>query len=136
MGKPESGQTAGPASVRLANMAVEIDMDRFAELVDDALDQIPAALLEKIENCVWMIEEEPEPDDPGLLGLYDGVPLSERGLDYGPVLPDRIVIYRGPLQRMCADEDELAEQIRITVWHEVAHYFGIEDDELDELGYA
>ena len=117
-------------------MPVSISKKRFEALVGAAVDEIPDRLFEQIENCVWMVEDEPPPDDPELLGFYDGIPLSERGAWYSGVVPDRIVIYRGPLQRMCEDEDDLAQEIRITVWHEIAHYFGIEDDELDELGYA
>ncbi len=117
-------------------MPVSMDPDRFEELVADAVDQIPDELFFKIENCVWMIEDEPPSDDPELLGFYDGIPLSERTTAYGVVAPDRIVVYRGPHLRMCEDLDELVDEIRVTVWHEIAHYFGIDDDELDKWGYA
>ena len=110
--------------------------ERFAELVDQALDAIPEELADRVQNCVVVIEDRaPEPDS-GLLGFYDGVPLSERDSWYAGVLPDRIVIFRDAILDMCEDEDDVVEEVRITVWHEVAHYFGIDDDHLDEIGYA
>ncbi|MGB7963708.1 MAG: metallopeptidase family protein [Propionicimonas sp.] len=117
-------------------MAVEMGDDRFDALVSDALDGVPARLLDLVENCVVIIEDEPDPGEPDLFGYYDGIPLSQRDSGYGAVLPDRIVIFRGPLLRHCLDEAEVVSEVRITVWHEVAHFFGIDDDQLDELGYA
>jgi len=117
-------------------MPVAMDPDRFEKLVGDAVDEIPDDLFSKIDNCIWMVEDEPGDPDRDLLGFYDGIPLSERTSSYGVVAPDRIVIYRGPHLRMCVDEDDLIEEVRVTVWHEIAHYFGIDDDELDEWGYA
>ncbi len=117
-------------------MAVAMDPARFEELVAEALEQIPARFRELVENCVVLIEDEPDPSDPELFGYYDGIPLSQRDSQYGVVLPDRISIFRGPLLRYCRDEHEVVEEVRITVWHEVAHFFGIDDHELDELGYA
>ena len=89
-----------------------------------------------MKNVVVLVEDEPPADDPDLLGLYDGVALTERYGDYGMELPDRIFIYRGPLSRMCEDAEDLEEEVRITVVHEVAHHFGIDDDRLHDLGYA
>lgn len=117
-------------------MTVSMGRARFEALVDEALTQIPERLLELVENCVLIIEDEPEGLDRDLFGYYDGTPLSERGTQYAGVLPDRIVIFRGPILRVCADEEEVVEEVRITVWHEIAHFFGIDDDHLDELGYA
>lgn len=117
-------------------MALRVTDQRFEELVDVALAQIPAELLDQVENCALIIEDEPDPECGDVLGFYDGTPLSERTSQYSGVLPDRILIFRGPLLRMVASEDELVDEVRITVWHELAHYFGIDDDELDELGYA
>lgn len=107
---------------------------RFAELVGDALDEIPDELAELMDNVAVIVEDDPP--EPGLLGLYDGVPLTERA-GYGgyATLPDRIYVYRVPLCSMCGDEDEIVEQVRITVIHEVAHHFGIDDDRLTELGW-
>lgn len=109
---------------------------RFDELVDAALDQIPDELAALVQNCVVVVEDRaPEPDSD-LLGFYDGIPLSERDSLYSGVLPDRIVIYRDATLDLCESEDEVVDEVRITVWHEVAHYFGIDDDRLDEMGYA
>ncbi len=108
----------------------------FEGLVNRALDEIPDEIASLISNVVVLVEDEPPEDDPTLLGLYDGVSLTERYGDYGMVLPDRIFIFRGPLLRMCADLEELADEVRITVVHEVAHHFGIDDDRLHDLGYA
>ncbi len=113
-----------------------MDPERFEALVAEALEQIPARFRAVVENCVVLIEDEPDPSDPELFGYYDGIPLSQRDSQYGVVLPDRILIFRGPLLRYCLDEAEVVEEVRITVWHEVAHFFGIDDHELDELGYA
>lgn len=117
-------------------VTVEMGPEEFELLVQRALEQIPARFLDLIENCVLVIEDEPDPSDPELFGYYDGIPLSQRDSQYGVVLPDRIVIFRGPLLRYCLDEAEVVEEVRITVWHEVAHFFGIDDHELDDLGYA
>ncbi len=109
-------------------------MPRFEELVADALDAIPEELAALMDNVVVTIEDEgPE---AGLLGLYEGVPLTDRG-DYGGlVMPDRVTVYRRALCELCASEDELVDQVIITVIHEIAHHFGIDDDHLDELGWG
>jgi predicted Zn-dependent protease with MMP-like domain len=115
---------------------IDMSRERFEELVSDALDSVPAELLEMVDNCVVLVEDEPPADDPDLLGLYDGIALTERDSSYTMVTPDRIFIYRGPLTRMCESEDEVVDEVRITVVHEIAHHFGIDDDRLHELGYA
>ncbi|WP_419926789.1 metallopeptidase family protein [Candidatus Poriferisocius sp.] len=115
---------------------VEVSRERFEELVGHALDTIPDDLGELMENVAVLVEDEGE--DPDIWGLYDGVPLTDRG-DYGGggmVLPDRIYIYRLPICEGCGSESEVVEQVGITVVHEVAHHFGIEDDRLDELGWG
>ena len=109
---------------------------RFEELVAEALDQVPGELSELIDNCVVMVEDDAPTDDPGLLGLYEGTPLTERGGDYTMVLPDRITVYRNPTLAMCEDEEHVIEEVNITVVHEIAHHFGIDDERLHELGYA
>ncbi|WP_026460101.1 metallopeptidase family protein [Schaalia suimastitidis] len=117
-------------------MPVEVSDDVFERLVDDGLDMIPHELLALLDNVVILIEARPGPDEPqDLLGLYDGVPLTERG-DYAGVLPDRIFIYREPLLAMCDSEEELAEEVAITVVHEIAHFFGIEDEALHQMGWG
>lgn len=115
---------------------IEISRERFEELVGDALDEVPEELAALVDNVVVLVEDEPPADDPDLLGLYDGTPLTERDTRYAGVVPDRIMIYRLPILRMCEDADEVVEEVRITVVHEIAHHFGIDDDRLHELGYA
>ena len=108
----------------------------FEELVAVALDGIPPELAELMDNVVVLVEAEPPADDPDLLGLYDGIPLTERDTHYTFAAPDRIFVYRGPLTRMCETPEELVEEVRITVVHEIAHHFGIDDAALHDLGYA
>lgn len=115
---------------------IEMPRERFEELVSDALDSVPAELLAMVDNCVVLVDDEPPPEDPDLLGLYEGIALTERDSTYTLVPPDRILVYRGPLTRLCATEEEVVEEVRITVVHEIAHHFGIDDDRLHELGYA
>lgn len=117
-------------------MALSVTPERFDELVDEALELIPEQLFDLVENCALIVEEEPDPEYGDVLGFYVGTPLSERTSQYSGVLPDRILIFRGPLLRFVSTEEELVEEVRITVLHEVAHFFGIDDDELDDLGYA
>lgn len=109
---------------------------RFEELVSDALDQVPPELAALMDNVVLLVEDESEAGDPDLLGLYDGTPLTERDSMYAGAMPDRITIFRGPLLRMCTSDAEVVEEVRVTVVHEIAHHFGIDDDRLHELGYA
>ena len=115
---------------------MDIEDDAFEELVAQALDGVPAELTALLDNVVVLVEPEPPAQDPHLLGLYDGVPLTERDSGYTFVPPDRIFVYRGPLTRMCTSAEELVEEVRITVVHEIAHHFGIDDDALHDLGYA
>ena len=110
--------------------------DRFEGLVSAALDQVPAELADLVDNCVVLVEDEPPPDDPDLLGVYDGTPLTERDQGYTMALPDRITIFRNPTLEMCESDEEVVKEVRITVVHEIAHHFGIGDDRLHELGYA
>jgi predicted Zn-dependent protease with MMP-like domain len=116
---------------------IEMSPERFDELVDRALDGIPDELAALVRNVVVLVEDEAPADDPDLLGLYDGVALTDRTvMSEGVELPDRILIFRGPLLDLCDDEAELVEEVCITVVHEVAHHFGIDDDRLHDLGYA
>ena len=110
--------------------------ERFEELVAEALDTVPEELTRLIDNCVVLVEDDAPADDPDLLGLYDGVPLTERDSTYSMAVPDRILIFRNPTLEMCDTEDDIVEEVRITVVHEIAHHFGIDDDRLHELGYA
>ncbi|MFQ5426187.1 MAG: metallopeptidase family protein [Gaiellales bacterium] len=107
----------------------------FEATVEQALRELPPDIARAISN-VEIVTEEEHPDDPGLFGLYWGIPLTERTSGYAGVLPDKISLYRGPLVAEFGDEPErLAEEIRITVLHELAHHFGIDEDRLEELGY-
>ncbi|HWV26038.1 MAG TPA: metallopeptidase family protein [Aeromicrobium sp.] len=115
---------------------VEIDEERFAELVEQALADVPEELAALMENVVLFIEDDAPADDPDLLGLYDGTPLTERDSSYAGVLPDRIFVYRNPTLAICETEADVVEEVRITVVHEIAHHFGIDDDRLHQLGYA
>jgi predicted Zn-dependent protease with MMP-like domain len=104
-------------------------------LVADALDLIPGTLAEAMDNVVVLVESR-NPDDPGLLGLYEGVALTRRDSSYGGVLPDRITIYRDALLDVCSDEQHVVEEVAVTVVHEVAHHFGIPEHRLHELGWG
>ena len=106
----------------------------FEERVAAVLRSLPAELQEAIRNVEITVEDE-HPDDPDLFGLYEGVPLPDRG-DWAGTLPDRIRIFRLPLVESFPDPAELDAEIRITVLHEIAHYFGIDEDRLDDLGYS
>jgi predicted Zn-dependent protease with MMP-like domain len=115
---------------------LDMPESRFDELVSEALDTVPPELAALMDNVAVFVEAEPPADDPELLGWYEGTPLTERDWMYGGVLPDRIVIYRGPTLRMCRDEEEVVDEVHITVVHEIAHHFGIDDDRLHQLGWG
>ncbi|MGP4018499.1 metallopeptidase family protein [Saccharopolyspora sp. 5N708] len=116
-------------------MPVEMTRTRFEELVADALDLLPVEFAAAMNNVVVLVEEA-NADDPSLLGLYEGIALTERDSTYSGVLPDRITIYRQPLLDMCADEPEVVDEVAVTVVHEIAHHFGIDDEQLHALGWA
>ncbi len=107
----------------------------FDDHVCAALDSLPANLAGALENVAVVVEDE-NPEDPDIFGLYQGVPLPERGIGYSGALPDRITIYRLPLEETFRDPDELEHEIRVTVLHELGHYFGMDEDKLAELGYG
>ena len=113
-----------------------MDAAEFENAVGDALDEVPSELMALLDNVVFLVEDEPPAEDPDLLGIYDGTPLTERGDGWAGALPDRITIFRGPLSRMCEDREELLDEIAITVVHEIAHHFGIDDARLHELGWG
>jgi predicted Zn-dependent protease with MMP-like domain len=108
---------------------------RFEELVGEALDTIPTELTRAMDNVVVLVDDR-NADDPQLLGLYEGVALTERTSDYGGVLPDRITVYREAILDMCADEDDVVHEGAVTVVHEVAHHFGVDEDTLHRLGWG
>ena len=115
---------------------VEMSRAEFEDAVRDALDLVPADLTRLMDNVVVLVEDDAPDDDPDLLGLYEGIPLTERGEFYSAVLPDRIYVFREPTLAICRTYEEVVEQVHITVVHEIAHHFGIDDDRLHELGYA
>ncbi len=122
-----------------------MELDAFADLVSEAVDSLPGEFLERLENVQVDVEEWPTREDleaaglssqdrRSLLGLYHGVPLPDRGVYY-VAFPDRITIYQKPIEAVCGeDENRIREQVQHTVIHEIAHYYGIDDDRLDELG--
>lgn len=116
-------------------MPVEMSRERFEELVSEALDEVPPEFAQAMDNVVVLVEEFNE-EAPDILGLYHGIALTERTSSYGGVLPDRISIYRQPILAMCEDEDEVVEEVLVTVVHELGHHFGIDDARLHELGWG
>jgi predicted Zn-dependent protease with MMP-like domain len=117
-------------------VAVEMSRERFEELVGEALDEVPTELLELMDNVVVLVADDAPDEDPDLLGLYEGHALTDRGWNYTGVLPDRITIYRHPILRICDSEDDVVEEVAVTVVHEIAHHFGIDDARLHELGWG
>lgn len=116
-------------------MTVTMSEDRFEELVSDALDLIPPELTGAIDNVVVLVEAR-DAEDPHLLGLYRGIALTERDSHYGGSLPDTVTIYREAILDICDDEEQVVEEVAITVIHEIAHYFGIDEDRLHQLGWG
>ena len=112
---------------------IEVSPARFEEMVEAALDSLPERLGRLMSNVAVMVQHEP--GQPGLLGLYEGIPLTSRTTGYAGVLPDRITIYHLAICAVCETEDEVIDQVRRTVVHEVGHHFGISDARLTELGW-
>ncbi len=117
--------------------------ERFERLVAEALREVPEPFRSRLENVAVVLEEEPSPEllesmgmsrEETLLGLYEGIPLTERGDWYNLAAPDRIVLFRRPLLAVCQTAEEIREQVRLTVLHEVAHFYGIGDEELERMG--
>ncbi|MGC0141539.1 MULTISPECIES: metallopeptidase family protein [unclassified Pseudactinotalea] len=116
-----------------------MSLEQFEDAVADGLDLIPDELADLMDNVVVLVEDEPPADagEPDLLGLYEGVPLTERGEWWAAgSLPDRITIFRNPTLRLCDNEAEVVEEVAITVVHEIAHHFGIDDERLHDLGWG
>lgn len=114
---------------------MEMSRERFEDLVSQALDEIPPELAAQMDNVVVFVEDDAPAEDPTLLGLYDGVPLTERTTAWMG-LPDRISIFRNPTLAICETEEDVVAEVKITVVHEIAHHFGIDDDRLHELGWS
>jgi len=114
----------------------DLTADEFEALVIDELDALPDDMIDGLDNVVFVTEDRPEDGSLDLLGLYDGVALTERG-QYGfGELPDRIILYREPLLAVVDDLEELKDQIHVTLVHEIAHFYGIDDEQLHELGWG
>jgi predicted Zn-dependent protease with MMP-like domain len=109
-----------------------VERERFEELVADALDSLPAWVIERLENVEVIVEERPPPGEPNLLGRYHGIPITKRS-HYAGVLPDTITLYRWTIERVSRDDEHLKRVVAHTVEHEVAHFFGISDERLREL---
>ena len=121
--------------VRHDGIVLDIGQEEFEALVAQALDAIPDELARLVDNVVFVVEDDvPDGEEP-LLGLYEGVPLTERGSWYAGVLPDRITVYRRPTLEICDTVEDVVDEVHVTVVHEIAHHFGIDDDRLHELGY-
>ena len=125
-------------------MRMKLSADEFVELVRQALADIPAPFAAYLEEVFVDVEAVPDPeackeggiDDPrDLLGLYQGTPLTERGVENPAQLPDRIILYQRNIERICRNRAEIIHEIRKTVFHEVGHHFGLDEDDLAELGY-
>jgi predicted Zn-dependent protease with MMP-like domain len=115
---------------------MQLDPEAFELLVTDELDALPDEMVDGLDNVVFVVEDRPEDGSLDLLGLYDGVALTERD-SYGfGEMPDRIILYREPLLDLCDDEEQLRDEIHVTLVHEIAHFYGIHDARLHELGWA
>ncbi|WP_433834252.1 metallopeptidase family protein [Actinoplanes sp. CA-015351] len=115
---------------------MNMSRERFEELVGDALDEVPNELLSLMNNVVFLVEDAPPDGGDDLLGLYEGTALTDRGWDYAGTLPDRITIYRNPTLQVCDSEQDVVDEVAITVVHEIAHHFGIDDQRLHDLGWG
>ena len=117
-------------------MSLELSAEEFEAIVVDELDLLPDEMVEGLENLVFVTEDRPEDGSLDLLGIYEGVALTDRDRYGFGELPDRIVLFREPLLAICDDLDELRDEIHVTLVHEIAHYYGIDDEELHRLGWA
>ncbi|CAN5296982.1 metallopeptidase family protein [soil metagenome] len=117
-------------------MTLELDADAFEKLVIDELDLLPDEMVDGLENLVFVTEDRPDDGSLGMLGLYQGTALTDRDTYGFGELPDRIVLYREPLLAICDDLDQLRDEIHVTLVHEIAHFYGIDDDELHRLGWG
>lgn len=128
-------QVSGASVGEDAGAGMEMHADAFERLVIDELDRLPDDMVEGLDNVIFVVEDEPE-DGGDLFGLYEGFALTERG-QYGMgELPDRIIVYRRAHLEACADEAELRDEVHTTLVHEIAHFYGIDDEQLHELGWA
>lgn len=113
----------------------KVSEERFDEMVNDALDKIPDEFARRMRNVVVLVEDY-HPDQPELLGLYEGVSLTERTFDHAGFLPDAITIFRGALEDWCDSGEQLAHEVEVTLFHELGHYFGMPEEQLHRLGWG
>jgi len=113
---------------------IEMSPERFEELVAEAIDTVPDALAAQMDNVAVFVDARSR--SRGLLGLYQGIPLTDRGEYGGFAMPDRVTVFREPILEMCRTEAQVVRQVQITVVHEIAHHFGIDDERLHELGWG
>ena len=113
-----------------------LSAEEFEKLVIDELDLLPDEMVDGLENIVFVVEDRPEDGSLDMLGEYQGVSLTHRDTYGHGELPDRIVVFREPLLAICDDEEELRDQVHVTLVHEIAHFYGIDDDELHRLGWG
>ncbi len=116
-------------------MMEPVSQDAFEEMINDALDTIPEEFAHHMTNMV-VLARDFNPDEPMLLGLFEGIPLTEQHSNHSGFLPDAVFVYKDALEAMCSDEEELRHEVKVTVLHEVGHYFGLEEHELHELGWG
>ena len=124
------------APMRQDRQVLDIPLAQFEDLVAEALDEVPDELARLVENVVFVVEDDSVEEPGSLLGLYEGIPLTERGSWYAGALPDRITIYRIPILAICDTIEDVVDEVHVTVVHEIAHHFGIDDDRLHDLGYG
>src|SRR5687768_8075889 len=136
---PPDGPPGGPRPARVGDDEGVVEMTRedFEMAVSEGLDLVPADLAAQMDNVVVLVEDDAPAEDPELLGLYEGVPLTERDHMWAAgALPDRITIFRNPTLAICDTREDVVEEVAVTVVHEIAHHFGIDDERLHELGWA
>lgn len=115
---------------------VSMSRDEFEGIVADALDEVPPRFLEALDNVVFLVEDDPPPDLQGCLGVYEGIPGTEQTAWGEPILPDRITIFMNPTLDACDSQEEVREEVLVTIVHELGHYYGIEEDRLHDLGWG
>lgn len=121
---------------------IEVTNEQFEQLINEAMDELPEERIKRLDNVAIVYEDDPSPEqrmklklrcDQTLFGLYEGVPLTKRGIGYNLVLPDKITIFKGPITHSADSMDALKEQVKHTLWHEIAHYYGLDHDQIHRL---
>jgi len=138
---PFGGERIKLPGIPISKKEFSVSRRTFEKMVKEAIETIPPELKEQVENVAFVVEKDPsdlpqdwEEEEQDLLGLYHGIPLTHRTSSYNLVPPDKISIYQEPIEAICRTNEEVRRQVRVTVLHELAHYFGISDERLHELG--